>query len=69
MRPASPVAACEATAVAGFVETRSALAIRLADYLQIAKPRISLMVLLTVAAGFSLAAAVGSPGTELEFAL
>jgi protoheme IX farnesyltransferase len=53
------VAACEATAVAGFVETRSALAIRLADYLQIAKPRISLMVLLTVAAGFSMAAADG----------
>ncbi|MBI3860825.1 MAG: protoheme IX farnesyltransferase [Planctomycetia bacterium] len=55
MRTSAPVAACDAPTVPSLIPTRGALAARAADYLQIAKPRIALLVLLTVAAGFALA--------------
>lgn len=59
MRSATPVATCEAPAVPSLLGVRGALVMRATDYLQIVKPRISLLVLLTVAAGFALASADG----------
>lgn len=59
MRSATPVAACDAPAVSSLITVRGVLTARLSDYLQIAKPRISLLVLVTVAAGFALASADG----------
>jgi protoheme IX farnesyltransferase len=58
---------CEAPAVPSLVTTRGVLAARLADYVQIVKPRISLLVLVTVAAGFALASTdVWRPGLLLH---
>jgi heme o synthase len=48
---------CKAGDVSPWVVMRGTFAARSADYLQIVKPRISLLVLLTVAAGFALAPA------------
>lgn len=69
MRTTGSSVACDAPAVSALVGLRAALAARLADYLQIAKPRISLLVLLTVAAGFALASADGWRPAPLLHAL
>ncbi|MBS0264722.1 MAG: protoheme IX farnesyltransferase [Planctomycetes bacterium] len=59
MRSATSVATCETTTAPLIVAARTQLASRVADYLQIVKPRISVMVLITVAAGFGLASGEG----------
>ncbi len=69
MRSATPVASCEAPAVSSLVGVRSVVAARAVDYLQIAKPRISLLVLVTVAAGFALASVDGWHSLRLVHAL
>jgi protoheme IX farnesyltransferase len=70
MRSANPVAACEASSpVPSFVGARGAVAVRATDYIQIVKPRISLLVLLTVAAGFALASVDGIRPLPLIHAL
>jgi protoheme IX farnesyltransferase len=61
MRTAVSTAACEVpvvhSPVALPVSVRAVLSARLADYLLLSKPRISLLVLLTVSAGFALGSA------------
>ena len=55
MSAASPTTVCDAPAVAAPISLRSAVAARLTDYLVLTKPRIALLALLTVSAGYSLA--------------
>jgi protoheme IX farnesyltransferase len=57
MRSLASTAACDAPAVAAPVAARPASAIRLADYLVLTKPRISVLVLLTVTVGYVLGSA------------
>lgn len=54
MRTATTAAACDPTAVSTVAVERSAPVARLADYLILAKPRIALLALLTVSAGYVL---------------
>src|SRR5262249_52717572 len=62
-------AVCDAPAVASPVPLRMAMAVRLADYLALTKPRISVLVLLTVSAGYALASADRWQGAPLLHAL
>ncbi|MGE5195446.1 MAG: heme o synthase [Deltaproteobacteria bacterium] len=57
MRSMVSTAACNAPAVASPVAARPATTVRLADYLALTKPRISVLVLLTVTAGYALGSA------------
>lgn len=50
-------AACDAPAVSTAAGARTALAARLSDYLVLTKPRIALLALLTVSAGYALGSA------------
>src|SRR5262245_56203436 len=69
MRSVGTTAVCEAPAVAAPIPLRSARAVRLADYLVLTKPRISVLVLLTVSAGYALASADRWQGAPLLHAL
>jgi protoheme IX farnesyltransferase len=69
MRTVSTTAVCDAPAVAAPVPFRTAVAVRLADYLTLTKPRISVLVLLTVSAGYALASADRWQGAPLLHAL
>src|SRR5579872_1376018 len=57
MRTAVTVATCDSAVVPAAGALRTAAALRLADYVLLTKPRISLLVLLTVSAGFALGSA------------
>jgi len=59
MRTAATVAACESAVVPAVGTLRTTAAARLSDYVMLMKPRISLLVLLTVSAGFALGSADG----------
>jgi len=59
MRTAVRIAACESAVVPSVATLRQAAAARLADYALLMKPRISLLVLLTVSAGFALGSTEG----------
>jgi protoheme IX farnesyltransferase len=69
MRTAASAAACDAPVVASPVSMRAATIVRLADYLILTKPRISVLVLLTVSAGYALGSADLWQGQPLLFAL
>ncbi len=69
MRTVATTAACDAPAVSGPVAERAATSARLADYLVLTKPRISVLVLLTVSAGYALGSADLWRGTPLLCAL
>jgi heme o synthase len=69
MRTTASTAACDAPAVAGPVPVHTATTVRLADYLVLTKPRISVLVLLTVSAGYALGSADLWQGLPLLFAL
>jgi protoheme IX farnesyltransferase len=69
MRTVATTAVCDAPAVASAVPLRTALVSRLADYLVLTKPRISVLVLLTVSAGYALASADRWQGAPLLHAL
>lgn len=56
MRSAT-TASCDAAAVSAAVGPRSVISTRLADYLILTKPRIALLALLTVSAGYALGSA------------
>ncbi|MSR57423.1 MAG: protoheme IX farnesyltransferase [Planctomycetaceae bacterium] len=68
MRTAA-TASCESPVVASTVNERSALSARLADYLILTKPRIALLALLTVSAGYALGSADQWYGWPLAHAL
>jgi protoheme IX farnesyltransferase len=57
MRTVASSAACDVPVVASPASTWTAASVRLADYLALTKPRISVLVLLTVSAGFALGSA------------
>ena len=57
MRTVASTAACDVPVVASPASTGTAATARLADYLALTKPRISVLVLLTVSAGFALGSA------------
>jgi protoheme IX farnesyltransferase len=57
MRTVASSAACDVPVVASPASTGTAASARLADYLALTKPRISVLVLLTVSAGFALGSA------------
>ena len=57
MRSAAAATTCEARAVAAPLPVRTMLAARLADYAALTKPRIALLALLTVSAGYVLGSA------------
>jgi protoheme IX farnesyltransferase len=57
MRSLASTAACDAPAVAAPVAARETTTVRLADYLALTKPRISVLVLLTVTVGYVLGSA------------
>lgn len=57
MRTAVRIVACDTVVVPSVGTLRTTTAMRLADYVLLMKPRISLLVLLTVSAGFALASA------------
>ncbi len=59
MRTAVTVASCDSAAIPSAATLRTTAAARLADYVVLMKPRISLLVLLTVSAGFALGSADG----------
>ena len=59
MRTVATVATCESTVVPAVGTLRTTVAARLSDYVMLMKPRISLLVLLTVSAGFALGSADG----------
>lgn len=59
MRTSIPAVAFEESAGVLAVPARSAVAARVADYLTLTKPRISLLVLLTVSAGYALGSTDG----------
>jgi len=59
MRTAATVATCDSAVVPAVGTLRTTAASRLADYVLLTKPRISLLVLLTVSAGFALGSADG----------
>ena len=59
MRNAVTAVACESAVVPAAETLRTTAAVRLADYVLLTKPRISLLVLLTVSAGFALGSADG----------
>ncbi len=69
MRSIASTATCEATAVSAPVRLRAATATRFADYLVLTKPRISVLVLLTVSAGFALGSADGWQALPLVHSL
>jgi protoheme IX farnesyltransferase len=69
MRTIATTAVCDAPVVASPVPLRPALTVRLADYLTLTKPRISVLVLLTVSAGYALASADRWQGAPLLHAL
>jgi len=64
MRTAASTAACDAPAVASPVSVRAATIVRLADYLILTKPRISVLVLLTVSAGYALGSRISGRGSR-----
>jgi protoheme IX farnesyltransferase len=59
MRSAIRIADCETAVVPAVATLRTTAVMRLTDYMILTKPRISLLVLLTVSAGFALASADG----------
>jgi len=59
MRTAVRIVACDTAVVPSVGTLRTTTTMRLADYVLLMKPRISLLVLLTVSAGFALASADG----------
>lgn len=69
MRTAAPTAACDVAAVSSPGSLRMSMAARIADYLVLTKPRISVLVLLTVSAGYALGSADGWQGLPLVHAL
>ena len=69
MRIAATVATCDSAIVPSVGTLRTTAAVRLADYVLLTKPRISLLVLLTVSAGFALGSADGWQPLLLAHAL
>ena len=70
MRTAASTAACDLPVVSSTrVSSRSVTTARIADYLMITKPRISVLVLLTVSAGYALGSADGWRALPLFHAL
>jgi len=70
MRTAASTAACDLPAVSpAQVSIRSVTASRIADYLILTKPRISVLVLVTVSAGYALGSADAWRGLPLMHAL
>src|SRR5579872_3818266 len=69
MRTVASTAACDTSAVASRETIRAAMTARLADYLVLTKPRISVLVLLTVSAGYALGSGDHWQGIPLVHAL
>lgn len=69
MRTVASTAACDASVVASRETIRTAMAARMADYLVLTKPRISVLVLLTVSAGYTLGSGDHWQGLPLVHAL
>lgn len=69
MRTASTTTSCPPEIADSSALVRAAVAARVSDYLVLIKPRISLLVLLTVSAGFSLARVEQLPMSQLLHAL